>query len=159
MTLASATPASGNARLLEKLLAAVRPEFRADVFVPDPEDPVLGYKRCRVDGCDRPVHERGICTGHSVRWRRLDQPDLAEFLADPGPPLRGRNEPGGCTIVGCRYGVTARGLCAHHRDKWKRSGDPDPVAWARTVPAADPTGRQECGLPFCTLWAETEQNI
>ena len=32
----------GPAGLLEKLLAAVRPEFRADVLVFDPADPVFG---------------------------------------------------------------------------------------------------------------------
>ena len=65
----AAAGAADRAGLLEMLLAAVRPEFRVDVLIPDPDDPVLGYKLCEVEGCDRPVHERVLCTGHSGRWR------------------------------------------------------------------------------------------
>jgi hypothetical protein len=42
-----AVPAHG---LLEKLMAAVRPEFRADVLVFDPADPVFGRGVCLVEG-------------------------------------------------------------------------------------------------------------
>ena len=41
------------AGLLEKLMAAVRPEFRADDLVFDPRDPVFGGAACVVGGCSR----------------------------------------------------------------------------------------------------------
>ena len=37
--------------LLEKLLAAVRPEFRSDELVFSPQDPVFGGRPCLVPGC------------------------------------------------------------------------------------------------------------
>ncbi len=39
--------------LLEKLMAAVRPEFRAGVLTFDPRDPVFGGPPCAVPGCSR----------------------------------------------------------------------------------------------------------
>lgn len=113
--------------LLEKLMATVRPEFRVDILVPDQGDPVLGWKSCGVTGCDRPANDYELCKGHGGRWRkRQDHPDRASFLADPGPPLRGRIELTSCTVTGCRYGTSGRGLCGRHRDKWQQAGRPEP---------------------------------
>ena len=41
------------AGLLAKLVSAVRPEFRVDVFIVDPSDPVFGGAPCHVTGCGR----------------------------------------------------------------------------------------------------------
>jgi len=71
--------------LLEKLIAVVRPEFRVEVYLVDPDDPVLGRRRCAVAKCDRPVSGNGLCSGHGQRWRDRDRPAIAVFLADPGP--------------------------------------------------------------------------
>ena len=52
---------SVNARpagLPEKLMVAIRPEFRADVLVFDPRDPVFGGPPCAVSGCDRPARSQ-----------------------------------------------------------------------------------------------------
>jgi hypothetical protein len=55
MTAPAQQPASGQAGLLERLLAAVRIEFRADILVPGPDDPVLG----RPNGyCGLPVQRQ-----------------------------------------------------------------------------------------------------
>ena len=69
------------AGLLEKLMAAVRPEFRADDLVFDPRDPVFGGAACVVGGCSRPHRKRGLCVSHWQRWRASGTPDLAEFTA------------------------------------------------------------------------------
>ncbi|WP_370185352.1 tyrosine-type recombinase/integrase [Rhodococcus wratislaviensis] len=159
MTISGTDTTSGHARLLEKLLGAVRPEFRVDILVPNPDDPVLGYKLCIVDGCDRPQHEHGICTGHSPRWRQRGCPDLTEFLADPGPPLRGRIELDSCTVPGCRYGINSRRLCTRHGGRWRRAGYPDFDAWITTVPVFDVIAHDECALSFCTLWVENDRTI
>lgn len=71
--------------LLEKLMAAVRPEFRSDVLVFDPRDPVFGGPPCRVDGCGRTGRLYGLCGSHAQRWRRHGRPDLEEFIATTGP--------------------------------------------------------------------------
>src|SRR5947209_8609782 len=81
-------PAAVGAGLLAKLLAAVRPEFRVEVYVPAPDDPVLGGPSCVVPGCDRSGWEYGLCGGHSHRWRSRGRPDLVGFLTDPGPAKR-----------------------------------------------------------------------
>ena len=143
---ARATAPSPHGRLLEKLMAAVRPEFRVELFVPDPGDPILGLKTCLVDGCDRSTYashsEHGMCSRHAERWRASGRPDLAMFAADAGPTLTGRSEPGRCTAPGCGFGVNAFGLCMRHYQHWKRAGRPDRSEWTpRPVAAAD---RAQC---------------
>ena len=155
MTGRTAAP-SPRGRLLEKLIATVRPEFRVDLFVPDPKDPILGLKTCLVDGCDRSTYashsEHGMCSRHAERWRMAGRPDLAMFAADAGPALTGRSEPGRCTAPGCRYGVNALGLCQRHYQHWARAGRPERSAWSpKPLPAHD---EAQCALPFCTLWVE-----
>lgn len=85
--------------LLERLLAAVRPQFRDVLLAPDSADPVLGWKICAAAGCGRPVHTRTMCAAHNRRWRRLGRPDVAEFLASPGPAPRGQ---GGAALIDFR---------------------------------------------------------
>jgi integrase len=147
--------------LLEQLMAAVRPEFRVELLLPDQNDPVLGWKPCVVSGCDRPGHDWKLCRGHGLRWRKQGRQDRAAFLADPGPPLRGRAEPGSCTVANCRYGTSGHGLCIRHRDKWERAGRPDPTVWAATAVPLDPARYPlaECRLSFCTLWMESDQGL
>src|ERR1039457_1936134 len=77
------------AGLLEKLMAAVRPEFRSDVLVFDPQDPVFGGPPCRVDGCGRTGRIHGLCSSHAQRWKRHGRPDLEEFIATTDPELGG----------------------------------------------------------------------
>jgi integrase len=150
--------APGNGLLLEKLMATVRTEFRVALFVPDPADPVLGVKECRVRECDRSVSENGLCSAHGHRWRHTGCTDLKEFLTDPGPVLHGRSQPAQCSVTGCGYGVNAHGLCMRHHLQWKRAGRPDPVAWAAATPAWLPAAheRPQCHLPFCSLWIEND---
>jgi len=150
---------ANRAGLLEKLMAAVRPQFRLDVLVVDADDPVLGVKRCAVDDCDRSEWQRGLCGGHSRRWRLRGRPELAQFLADPGPPVQGRVQPGGCTVPGCGFGTSGRGLCMRHRTRWERAGRPDPAVWAASAPPVGSPKRPECRLPFCRLWTENDRNI
>ena len=72
------------AGLLAKLVSAVRPEFRVDVFVVDSADPVFGGCPCRVAGCGRAARSHDLCEGHSHRWRQRGRPDVAEFASsDP----------------------------------------------------------------------------
>ena len=147
-------PAAGRAGLLERLIGAVRREFRAGILVPDPDDPVLGRRTCPADGCDRPRAENGLCAAHGNRWRDRGRPDLAVFLADPGPPLNGRRQLAACSVAVCRYGSSGHGLCMRHRSAWERAGRPDPAGWAARAEPPAPQPRAECLLPFCGLWTE-----
>ncbi len=80
----------GGSGPLEKLMGAVRAEFRADLLTPAADDPVLGWKTCIAEGCGRPKRNGGMCDPHYARWRSQGKPDRAVFLADPGPAVRGR---------------------------------------------------------------------
>ncbi len=145
--------------LLEKLMAVVRPEFRVEVYFPDPDDPVLGRRICAVAGCDRSRSENGLCSGHSRRWRDRDRPAMAVFLADSGPMLNGRRDLMTCSVIGCRYGSSGSGLCMRHRTAWVRAGRPDPGTWSGQAGLLGPPEPRQCSLPFCTVWTETARNL
>ncbi len=144
--------------LLEKLLGAVRPEFRVDVYVPAPDDLVLGRPVCSAPGCDRSGWEYGLCVGHGGRWRAQGRPELAGFPTDVGVS-NGRRGLSHCTVDGCRFGSSGFGLCMRHRSTWSHSGRPDPAIWAATVPAVSAEGRGECTLPFCQVWVENDKHL
>ena len=78
-------PAGRPAGLLERLLAAVRPEFRADEFLFEPDDPVCGGQPCGITGCGRARQARGLCHAHYARWRDSGRPDLDHYVASAGP--------------------------------------------------------------------------
>ena len=92
-------PAS--AGLLEKLLAAVRPEFSRDVMVFAADDPVFGGAACRAGMCGRvSFSSTGLCNAHYQRWSKQGRPGLEGFSAATSPltgaRLRGRDDaPGG----------------------------------------------------------------
>jgi integrase len=146
---------AGSSGLLEKLVAAVRPEFRADVLVPDPGDPVLGWAECLFPGCGRPAAARGLCAAHHHRWRLRGRPELAVWLASPERPIAAAQEPAKCIVPGCgRCRATAGGLCQGHASRWRRAGCPDLATWAQVGPPLARRGRADCALPGCTRWAE-----
>jgi integrase len=148
--------------LLEQLMAVVRPEFRTDIYIPVPDDPVFVADQCAVGDCDRTAVSirRGLCNAHAIRFRKRGRPPMEDFLADPGPPVRGRRPLAPCAVDGCRYARNARnGLCSRHRDRWNRAGKPDLACWAAPVLAPGGTTPAECQLPFCSLWVENPAKI
>ena len=119
----AAERAQGRSGLLEQLMALIRPEFRTDIYIPAPADPVFIADQCAVAGCDRTAASirRGLCNAHAIRFRNRGRPPMEDFLAAPGPPVRGRRPLAPCVVEGCRYGRAARnGLCSKHRDRWDR---------------------------------------
>lgn len=125
MTPVEVVDAPQGAGLLAKLMAAVRPEFRVEVLVPRPDDPILGGGACRVAGCDRALRSRGLCVGHFLRWRRQGRPDLAQFGSTTSPGLLGRAPLRPCIAPGCRFARHSHGLCDRHDRAWQRAGRPD----------------------------------
>lgn len=140
--------------LLEKLMAAVRPEFRIDVYFPDPEDPVLGRRTCPVPECDRSVAENGLCGAHGLRWTSQGRPAMEQFLANPGPEVKGRRQLGRCLVDGCEYGQSGSGLCQRHGPAWVRAGRPEIQRWAAEAHLLGRENPALCALPFCTVWTE-----
>lgn len=148
-------PAPGRpAGLLEKLMAVIRPEFRHDELVFDPQDPVFGGPVCQVPGCRRPGRSVGMCTAHHLRWSHAGKPSLDRFAAatSPGfaPPPLAR-----CQAPGCGHGVAQNGLCPWHRGAWKRAGYPDLRQWLAGLPAVELTSLPPaCPVPDCELWVQ-----
>ncbi len=140
--------------LLGKLMAAVRPEFRVDIFVPQRGALVFGTAPCRVPGCVRQPRTRGLCKGHYYKWKDAGRPDLDAFASTASPEGLGRKELTVCVVPGCRYGGARRGLCVRHHGFWERAGQPDRAAWlAGLAPVHDP-GHPVCALSYCTLWTQ-----
>jgi integrase len=141
--------------LLQQLLSAVRPEFRADVLVFPAEDPVFGGGACRVAGCGRSARGHGLCPGHHLRWVGEDRPDLDAFAALTDPRWRRQRPNAACRITGCGSGVARGGLCQLHYHRWDRAGQPDPddwtVEWATIRP---PAPSALCRVDHCELWPQ-----
>ena len=106
------------AGLLEKLMAAVRPEFRAGVLTFDPRDPVFGGPPCAVPGCERPARIRNLCWSHRQRWHDAGKPDLVLFTASTSPDWARRRPPPACAVPGCNYCHRGCGLCQLHHQQW-----------------------------------------
>lgn len=123
-------PAAAPTGLLEKLLGAVRrPEFRVDVYVSAPDDPMLGRPACSVNGCDRSGWEYGLCPAHSNPWRAQGRPELAGFGAVPGPELNGRRTLAPQLKLEFQYAVQ----CRH--DQETITAPPPVVTWALRLAA------------------------
>jgi integrase len=154
MATAHGEPAGRRAGLLEKLMGAVRPEFRAEVLVFDPQDPVFGNPPCRVAGCLRPVHSGRLCEGHHLRWAAAGRPDPDRFAATTDAGWYGRRPLPPCQAAGCGFGAFSHGLCHRHARAWQRAGRPDPQPWIARLPetpATDPP--LACVIFSCDLWA------
>ena len=153
---------AGRSGMLEQLMGIVRPEFRTDIYIPAPDDPVFAADQCMVGDCDRTAVSirRGLCNAHAIRFRKRGRPPMEDFLGAPGPPVRGRRSLAPCTVDGCRYGRGARnGLCSKHRDRWNRAGKPDLATWDAPDLAPGSTMTAECRLPFCSLWVANPAKI
>ena len=157
----AAEQAPGRSGLLEQLMAIVRPEFRTEVYIPA-RTTLSSPRECTVAGCDRTTvsPQRGLCNAHAIRWRRAWTPAVQEFLADPGPPVRGRRPLAACRVDGCGYGGTAgNGLCSRHRDRWDRAGKPDLATWDAPDLARSGIWRPSADCRSATLWAENPEKL
>ena len=140
--------------LVGKLMAAVRPEFRADILVPDRGAMVFDAAPCQVPGCVRQPRTRGLCKGHYYAWASEGRPDLDGFAASASPEGLGRKELTACQAAGCRFGGVRRGLCIRHHGFWERAGKPEQAAWLTGLDPVNDPDHQVCALSYCTLWAQ-----
>jgi integrase len=146
------------AGLLEKLMAAVRPEFRAGEIVFDPADPVFGGAICRVASCPRTARGgQGLCSAHHDRWAAEGRTDLDTFVAATSPRWHRQEPLACCRAPGCGRGVRRQGMCTRHSAAWERAGRPDTDEWLAGVPATvTPGGQRYCLVGCCGLWAELD---
>ena len=146
------------AGLLASLMAAVRPEFRANELVFGPQDPVFGGKPCLVTGCGRTAGSGlELCRGHRRRWTEAGRPRVTEFAAVADPRWRGKDALLACCAApGCRYGLAQRAdLCVRHALAWERAAMPGLQGWLDGLPASPPAvPPADCLIGSCRLWAE-----
>lgn len=154
MTTAEPTPAATALGLLSMLMAAVRPEFRADILVPERGALMFDTAPCRVPGCVRQPRIRGLCKGHHNAWQQEGRPDIDVFATIASPEGLGRKELTACAVAGCRFGVARRGLCVRHHGIWERSSRRDRTAWIAAVPLVHDPDHPVCALSYCTLWTQ-----
>lgn len=76
----------------EQLAAAIRPDFRVDLYVAHPDDRWLYGEACAVAECSaprfRPINGKGgtyVCSGHHAGYRKHGRADPSAWLADQGP--------------------------------------------------------------------------
>lgn len=142
---------------MERLLAAVRVEFRAEVLVFAATDPVFGGGACRVPACRRAARSHGMCQGHHLRWVTAGRPDLDVFAATTDPRWARQRPNTACRVTGCNYGVARRGLCQLHAAQWTRSARTDLQAWlADPPPLKAPTPGATCRIDCCSLWPQAQ---
>jgi len=82
--------------------------------------PYSNYYPCKVDGCEKPLKNRGLCAMHDARLRKHNTLDQVN---KPGGITKNRK----CSIEGCNKKHTAKGLCQMH---WRRAniyGNPEIV--------------------------------
>jgi integrase len=145
--------------LLGRLVAAVRPEFRHDILVFAPDDPVFGGgAACRVPQCGRPagIAGFGLCRGHYDRWARAGRPDIGWFATGmAGRGWAGRTPLPSCRVPGCGFAAGQRGLCSRHAKAWNRAGRPGIDPWlAGVAPVTAGPGQETCLAGGCQLWAQ-----
>jgi integrase len=144
------------AGLLEKLMAAVRPEFRAGVLVFDPADPVFGGDACLVPQCGRTARAIGMCNGHHQRWVHAGRPDPGAFAVSEAAagPWFGHAPLTRCGAPGCEFGSAIRQMCTRHLRAWERAGEPERGRWLATAPpVVQHPGQAACRISYCGLWA------
>ncbi len=155
------TPAAkplGPSGLLERLVGAVRPEFRADTLTYAATDPVFGGGACGVESCKRPARGKGLCAGHHLRWRNEGCADLSVFARTTDPRWQRQRPKASCRIESCGYGVCRTGLCQLHFQRWERSDRPDLEDWLWDPPLVkQPTPGARCAIAHCELWPEAQK--
>jgi integrase len=138
----------------ELLREAIRPQFRVDVYVAEPSDPVLFGALCAVSGCPaRGAHhlkrDHYLCAAHGKQWRGDGRPDVQRWVRVGARPLQTQMLAARCQAHECPRSVFHSGLCYPHFGRWKLAGRPDHAAWAATADAVAVCQGVRCRLPGC----------
>lgn len=76
--------------------------------------------RCSIEGCDKPIHTRGMCSAHATRDTRY---------GDPLAPLLRQKNSGLCGVDGCDRPMRKVGLCASHYQQARVTKAPKPFRY------------------------------
>lgn len=78
------------------------------------------FKACEVDGCDRKVYAKGLCSRHYQKLRKYGNPteDRTGNIGQYERPDRR------CSLDGCDRKHYGNGYCERHWIRWKNHGDP-----------------------------------
>ncbi len=142
-------------RSWEQLLReAIRPEFCAEVYVPDRSDRVLFGVLCAVSGCPaRGAHhvmrDHHLCRAHTKQWRGDGRPDVERWVRVGARPLQTLMLAARCQARACPRSVFGHGLCYPHFGRWKLAGRPDRAAWADSAEPANVGEGHRCRVPGC----------
>ena len=82
--------------------------------------PYTNYYPCTVDGCEKPLKNRGLCAMHD---KRLRTHGTTKQVNKPGGVTKDRK----CSIEGCDKKHTAKGWCQMHWARAKIYGNPEIV--------------------------------
>ena len=147
----------GAGHLLERLLSAVRPEFRHDIFIPDPDSAVFFTATCALPSCPAAIRRTriGLCERHHAWWKQAGRPDLPGWLGLAEQRLRAEvPEVPACAVGGCNRAHRRSRLCVRHVCAWDRAGRPDWDHWCTEQPAPSPVNESGCRFPACPRWSE-----
>lgn len=61
---------------------------------------------CTIDGCDKPVKAKGLCSMHHQRWRRHGDPLVTK--------VRQSMYPDKCQWTKCDRPTVSKGFCSRH---------------------------------------------
>jgi len=139
-------------------VAVVRPEFRAEVLVFDPEDLVFGGGACRVPSCRRHARSRGLCQGHHLRWQKQGRPGIEAFAASTDSRWARQRPNRRCKVPACGYGTSRGGMCQLHGQRWERDGRPDLEQWLADPPEVKQPAvpGATCRIGHCELWPHAQ---
>ena len=148
-------PSAAAPGLLGKLMAAVRPEFRVDILVPERGALVFDTAPCRVAGCVRQPRTRGLCKGHyyALATRRAARTSTCS----PRPRPRKGSAARSSRSASSRAAATAvlAGVYAYATKGFgNASGKPDRDAWLAALAPVDDPDHPVCALSYCTLWTQ-----
>ena len=74
----------------------------------------MTHALCKLEGCDRPHHARGLCHKHYWLWSKWGDPEYKSRA--------GNHEHVGCKVPGCERPHKALGYCQAHYQRLKRTG-------------------------------------
>lgn len=87
-------------------------------------------KTCSVEGCDKEVRARALCSMHYCRWLAKGEIGIGSAYNLTRDQLVGLTV---CTIDECGKKSHARGLCQNHYRSWLRKGTPLPRGMAKDL--------------------------
>jgi hypothetical protein len=133
---------------------ATRPEFRVEVFRPEPGDAVLFGPTCIVEGCKaRGLHRAQgamghLCGTHARAWGAAGEPPQADWAKNIARGRRSERIVEPCAASGCHRSVDSQGLCGPYYHHWQRNGRPPVAEFAADAPSVR-IGSETCLVPGC----------